>query len=60
MVHIFWSSVTAAASLWWERQLKKARNARRFIKDAIHSEREELDQLKEKYANLLKSKEESE
>ncbi len=56
MVHIFWSSVTATISLWLQRQLKKAKEARRFIKETIQSEREELDKLREKYIHLLKKK----
>jgi hypothetical protein len=56
MVHIFWSSVTATISLWLQRQLKKAKEARRFIKETIQSEREELDKLREKYIHLLNKK----
>lgn len=53
MVHLLFSAVGAALSLAWERQLKKAKEAHRFIRNEIHSELEELDHLKNKYVKLL-------
>lgn len=56
MIHLLYSSITAAVSLAWERQLKKAKEAQIFIKDEIRTELEELDQLKNKYVTLLNKK----
>ena len=56
MVHLFVSSVTAAASLWWRKQVRKGIRARGFILDSIRSDRRELDLLRDKYAMLLEKK----
>ena len=53
MIHLLFSSLSAAAYLAWERQVKKAKDAHRVIKEAIRSERKELDQLMRKYSLLL-------
>ncbi len=53
MIHLFFSSISAAVSLAWARQLKKAKEAHKFIKEEIHNELEELDHLKTKYVSLL-------
>ena len=53
MIHLFFSSIAAAASLAWERQLRKAKEAHKFIRSEIHTELEELEQLKKKYVSLL-------
>ena len=53
MIHLLFSSLSAAVYLAWERQVKKAKDAHRVIKEAIRSERKEIDQLKRKYSILL-------
>jgi len=40
----------------WERQVKKAKDAHKVIKEAIRSERLEIEQLKQKYLRLLDKK----
>jgi hypothetical protein len=53
VIHLFFSTVSAAVSLAWERQVKKARDAHRFIIETIHSERDEIEKLRDKYMGLL-------
>lgn len=53
MIHLLFSSISVAVSLAWERQLKKAKEAHKFIREEIHNELEELDHLKNKYVSLL-------
>jgi cobalamin biosynthesis protein CobD/CbiB len=53
MIHLFFSAISAAATLAWERQIKKAKDAHRFIKESIHSERKEIEQLISKYTSRL-------
>lgn len=53
MIHLFFSSLSAAIYVSWERQVRRAKDAHRVIKEAIRSERREIDQLREKYLGLL-------
>lgn len=53
MIHLFYSAVAAAVTHTWETQIRKAKDAHRFIIEAIQSERDELDKLKDKYVSLL-------
>jgi hypothetical protein len=56
VIHLLFSSLSAAIYVSWERQVKKAKDAHRVIKEAIRSERREIDQLREKYLSLLDKK----
>jgi len=53
MIHLLFSSVAATASLVIDKQIKKAKEAHGFIKETIHNERIELEELKNKYVGLL-------
>jgi len=56
VIHLLFSSLSAAVYLAWERQVKKAKDAHRVIKEAIRSERKEIDQLMRKYSLLLEKR----
>ena len=56
MIHLLFSSLSAAIYVSWERQVKKAKDAHKVIKEAIRSERLEIEQLKQKYLRLLDKK----
>ncbi len=53
MIHLLFGPAAAAASLVFDRQIKKAKEAHSFIRETIHAERLELDELKNKYVGLL-------
>jgi len=53
MIHLLFGSAAATASLVINKQIKKAKEAHIFIKEAIHNERVELEELKNKYTRLL-------
>jgi len=56
LIHLLFSSLSAAIYVSWERQVKKAKDAHKVIKEAIRSERLEIEQLKQKYLRLLDKK----
>ncbi len=53
MIHLLFGSAAAAASLVIDKQIKKAKEAHSFIRETIHNERLELEELKNKYIGLL-------
>ncbi len=59
MIHLLFSSVAASASLVLEKQIKKAKEAHIFIRQTIHNERLELEELKNKYMGLLNERKSS-
>jgi hypothetical protein len=56
VIHLLFSSLSAAIYVSWERQVKKAKDAHKVIKEAIRSERREIEQLRQKYLSLLDKK----
>jgi len=56
MIHLLFGSVVASASFIIEKQIRKAKEAHHFIKETIHNERIELEDLKKKYIGLLQER----
>ncbi len=53
MIHLLFGGVAASASVLIEKQIKRAKEAHSFIKETIHKERLELENLQKKYLKLL-------